>query len=96
MSSYSKTELQICGHALNDSISTGITYIKCAIVEPYISLYRDDTIGEGSVEWLSSPVIIVGMHILRHNPLCQVGRIMVQRAVADSKDILNILRERYI
>jgi hypothetical protein len=79
-----------------DSVSAGNTYIECAIVKPYISLYRDDTIGKGSVEWLSSPVIIVGMNILRHDTLSQVGRVMVQRAVANSEDILDILRERNI
>jgi hypothetical protein len=88
--------LQIYGHVYIDSISRKITYIKRAIVKPYISLYRDDTIGEGSVKWLGPPIVIVGMNIFRHNPLCQVGRVVIQRAVANSKNILDILRERNI
>jgi hypothetical protein len=79
-----------------DSVSAGNTYIECAIVKPYISLYGNHTIGEGSVEWLGSPVVVVGMNVFRHDTLSQVGRIMVQRAVANSEDILDILRERNI
>ena len=72
------------------------TYIEGAVVQPYISLYRDDTIGQGSVEWLGSPVVIVGMNILGHDSLGQVRRIMIQRVVVDSENALDILRERNI
>lgn len=88
--------MQICGHAKVGSISTGFTYVEGAVVKPDIGLYRDDTIGKGSVEWLGSPVIVVGVNVLWHDPLRQVGRVLIQRAVANSKNILDILRERNI
>jgi len=72
------------------------TYIKGAIVQPYISLDRDNTIGQGGIEWLSSPVVIVRMNILGHDPLRKVCRIMIQRVVVDSENALDILRERNI